>query len=98
MLSLVLYILKTRVPLFWFVNVPALFVGIHIPTYMWMTSLIALIIKYISIRTVGLRKYEQYAMPVVAGLILGFGAMWLPAALINLGGVVIPKSIDLYQP
>jgi len=93
-----LYVLKTRVPLFWFVNVPALFVGITIPDYMWMTSLIALIIKYITIRTVGLRKYEQYAMPIVAGLILGLGAMWLPAALINLFGVVIPRSINLYQP
>ena len=98
LLALALYVLKTRVPLFWFVNVPALFVGITIPDYMWMTSLIALIIKYITIRTVGLRKYEQYAMPIVAGLILGFGAMWLPAALINLFGVVIPRSINLYQP
>lgn len=98
LVSFALYFLKTKVPLFWFVNVPALFVAITIPTYMWMTSLIALIIKYITIRTVGLRKYEQYAMPVVAGLILGFGAMWLPAALINLFGVAIPRSINLYQP
>jgi len=97
LLALVLYILKLKVPLFWFISVPALYISMTIPTYMWLTSLIALIIKFVVIRTIGIKRYEEYAMPIVAGWILGFGAMWLPAALLNLG-VVFPKMQTLFQP
>ncbi|MCX8182928.1 MAG: hypothetical protein N3F08_00695, partial [Crenarchaeota archaeon] len=96
-LALVLYVLKLKVPIFWFISVPALYISMTIPTYMWLTSLIALIIKFVVIRTIGIKRYEEYAMPIVAGWILGFGAMWLPAALLNLG-VVLPKMQTLFQP
>ncbi|MGQ9478671.1 MAG: DUF6785 family protein [Thermoproteota archaeon] len=96
-LAIALYILRTKVSFFWFISVPALSIAMTVPTYMWMTSLIALIIKYVAIRTVGIKRYEEYVMPVVAGLILGFGAMWLPAALLNLGGVAIPRMTSLLQ-
>jgi len=98
LLALILYILKTKVSLFWFISVPALFVAMTIPNYMWFTSLVALIIKYVAIRTVGIKKYEQYAMPAVSGWIIGFGAMWLLAALVNLAGVAWPNYINLFQP
>jgi len=98
LLALVLYILKTKVSLFWFISVPALFVAMTIPNYMWFTSLVALIIKYVAIRTVGIKKYEQYAMPAVSGWIIGFGAMWLLAALVNLAGVAWPNYVNLFQP
>ena len=98
LLGLVLYVLKARFTWFWFINVPALYVSMTIVTYMWLTSLIALIIKYVAIRTVGMRRYEEYAMPVVAGWILGFGAAWLPAAIVNLFAVVIPKCMSMYLP
>jgi len=94
----VLYVLKARFTWFWFINVPALYVSMTIVTYMWLTSLIALIIKYVAIRTVGMRRYEEYAMPVVAGWIIGFGAAWLPAAIVNLFAVVIPKCMSMYLP
>lgn len=97
-LALVIYVLKFKAPFLWFPNVPALYVAITIPTYMWMTSLIALIIKYLTIRTIGIKKYEEYAVPIVAGWILGYGAMWLPPALINLFGVAIPKMQTLLVP
>jgi len=97
-LGIVLYLLKTYVPLFWFVNVPALYVGMTIVTYMWLTSLIALIIKYVAIRTVGLKRYEEYAMPASAGWVIGFGAVWLPAALVNLFAVVLPRMSALWVP
>ncbi|MGQ9596267.1 MAG: DUF6785 family protein [Thermoproteota archaeon] len=97
LLALILYILKTKVPIFWFISVPALYIAMTIPTYMWLTSLIALIIKFVVIRTIGIKKYEEYAMPIAAGWILGFAAMWLPAALLNLG-VVFPKMQTLFQP
>jgi len=98
LLGLVLYVLKARFTWFWFINVPALYVSMTIVTYMWLTSLIALIIKYVAIRTVGMRRYEEYVMPVVAGWILGFGAAWLPAAIVNLFAVVIPKCMSMYLP
>ena len=69
-----------------------------IANYMWLTSLIALIIKYVAIRTVGMRRYEEYVMPVVAGWILGFGAPWLIALLINMATATIPRFMTLYQP
>jgi hypothetical protein len=97
-LAIVLYILKLKVPIFWFINVPALSIAMTIPTYMWMTSLIALIIKFVVIRTVGIKKYEEYAMPIVAGWILGFGAMWLPAAILNLVGPTATRFSTLFAP
>jgi len=96
--SIVLYLLKTYVPFLWFINVPALYTSMIQANYMWLTSLIALIIKYVAIRTIGVKRYEEYAMPIVAGWILGFGAMWLPAALINLFGVAIPRMQSLWVP
>jgi len=98
LLGIVLYILKARFTWFWFINVPALYVGMTIVTYMWLTSLLALIIKYVAIRTVGIKRYEEYAMPACAGWILGFGAAWLPAALVNLFAVVIPRMSALWLP
>ena len=98
LLGLALYVLKARFTWFWFMNVPALYIGMTLPTYMWLTSLIALIIKYVAIRTVGMKRYEEYAMPVVAGWIIGFGAAWLPAALVNMATVAIPKYMSLFQP
>ncbi|MEM4871834.1 MAG: hypothetical protein QXF68_09195, partial [Thermofilaceae archaeon] len=97
-LGIILYLLKTYVALFWFINVPALYVGMTIVTYMWLTSLLALIIKFVAIRTVGIKRYEEYAMPACAGWILGFGAAWLPAALANLFAVVIPRVGALWLP
>jgi len=97
-LALALYILKTKIPFFWFINVPALYVSMTIANYMWLTSLIALVIKFLVIRTIGIKRYEEYAMPIVAGWILGFGALWLPAALINMGTVVFPKMQTMFQP
>lgn len=97
LLTFVLYFLRARFAWF-FINVPALYVSMTIVTYMWLTSLIALIIKYIAIRTVGIKRYEEYVMPTVAGWIIGFGAVWLIAAILNLGGVVVPKFFSLYQP
>ncbi len=93
-----LYVLKTKVPFFWFISVPALYVSMTIANYMWLTSLIALVIKFLVIRTIGIKKYEEYATPIVSGWILGFGALWLPAALINMGTVALPKMQTMFQP
>lgn len=97
-LGLVFYVLKARFAWFWFINVPALYIGMTIVTYMWLTSLIALIIKFVAIRTVGIKRYEEYATPTCAGWILGFGAGWLPAALVNLFAVVLPRLSALWVP
>ncbi|MBO3799939.1 MAG: hypothetical protein FGF52_02635 [Candidatus Brockarchaeota archaeon] len=98
LLGIVLYILKTKIPFLWFINIPALYVVMVAVTYMWMTSLIALIIKFVVIRTVGIKKYEEYAIPIVAGWILGFGAMWLPAAILNLVGPTATRFSTLFAP
>jgi hypothetical protein len=47
---------------------------------------------------VGIKRYEEYAMPACAGWILGFGAAWLPAALVNLFAVVLPRMSALWLP
>ncbi|MEM2619889.1 MAG: DUF6785 family protein [Thermofilaceae archaeon] len=97
-LGLIFYILKARFTWFWFISVPALYIGMTIVTYMWLTSLLALIIKFVAIRTVGIKRYEEYATPAVAGWILGFGAAWLPAALVNFFVVVLPRLSALWVP
>lgn len=98
LIGLALYVLKVRFAWFWFLNVPALYVGMTIATYMWLTSLLALAIKFVAVRTVGIRRYEEYAMPACAGWILGFGAAWLPAALVNFIAIVIPRMGALWLP
>ncbi|MCS7105043.1 MAG: hypothetical protein NZ954_05700, partial [Thermofilaceae archaeon] len=95
LVGILIYILKTRLPFLWFLNVVGLVVG---EPYGWMSPLIALVAKYLIIRTIGVKKYEQYAMPLVSGWILGFGATWLPAALVNLVTVTIPRMSALYIP
>ena len=90
--------MKTLVPFFWFLNVPALYVSLTIVTYMWLTSLLALLIKFVAVRTVGVKRYEEYVMPSVAGLTLGFGAAWLFAMLINFVSVIVPKFAAFYIP
>ncbi|MCS7104131.1 MAG: hypothetical protein NZ954_01010 [Thermofilaceae archaeon] len=97
-LGIIFYLLKARFTWFWFISVPALYVGMTIVTYMWLTSLLALIIKFVAIRTVGIKRYEEYAMPACAGWILGFGAAWLPAALVNMFTVVLPRVGALWLP
>ncbi|MEM1523185.1 MAG: DUF6785 family protein [Thermofilaceae archaeon] len=92
------YLLKSFVPFFWFINVPALYVSLTIVTYMWLTSLLALIIKFVAVRTVGIKRYEEYVMSAVAGLTLGFGAAWLFALLINFATTIWPRFLAFYQP
>jgi len=97
-IGIALYLLKTYVPFFWFINVPALHVGMTLANYHWLTSLIALVIKFVATRTVGIKRYEEYVTSAAAGWVIGYGAAWLPAMLVNFFTVAIPKMQALWIP
>ncbi|MEM3414132.1 MAG: DUF6784 domain-containing protein [Thermoproteota archaeon] len=90
-----IYLLRLKFAWFW-IHPVAMWVSLVIPNYMWLTSLIALIIKEVSVRTVGVKKYEEYVVPAASGWTIGFGAVWLLAAILNLFGVVLPKAAKLW--
>lgn len=64
----------------------------------WLSGLIALVIKLVLIRTMGLRRFESYVIPIAAGISLGFGAPLLFAGLIEFFGVILPKFFSFYVP
>jgi hypothetical protein len=64
----------------------------------WLSGLVALIIKVILIRTIGVRRFESYVIPIAAGISLGFGAPILLAGLIEFFAVVLPRFSALYVP
>ncbi|MEM1810870.1 MAG: DUF6785 family protein [Thermofilaceae archaeon] len=94
-LGITLYVAKIYVPLLWFINPVALMPA---DAYSWLVPSIGLIIKIVAVRTVGMKKYEEYVTPAVAGWVLGFGATWLPAALINLAVATVPRLSALFMP
>jgi len=64
----------------WF-NITAFILGLETPAWMWLSSSIALIIKYVTYRVVGPRKTEENLIPATAGVAIGFGAPYLFAGL-----------------
>ena len=93
-----LYALKTYVPFFWFINVPALYAVMQACNYFWLMAMIALAIKYVLLRTLGMRKYVEYITPVIAGCAFSFGLAWALLAVYDVVDVVIPKAASLFQP
>jgi len=89
-ITFLIYFLRAKYAMFP-INPVALYITTFIPIYLWLDCLIALIIKTVAIRTVGVRKFESYVVPIAAGLVLGFGAPSLLALLWNFFTVALPK-------
>jgi len=97
LVAIALYLIRLRFAWF-FISPEALYVNTFLPNYNWMNALIALIVKTVGIRTVGIRKFEEYVMPAATGAVIGFGALWIVAGLINFGTIAWPKLMVQYVP
>ena len=64
----------------------------------WLSGLVALIIRVILIRVMGVKKFEDYVIPIATGIALGFGAPILIAGLIEFSAVILPRFSAFYVP
>ncbi|MEM2823886.1 MAG: DUF6785 family protein [Thermofilaceae archaeon] len=93
-----LYFLRIRFP--WFPLDPTAFtmslaVGL---IWTWLSALVALVIKLVLVRALGVRRFEQYVLAIATGLALGFGAPILVAGLIEFFSVIMPRFAAYYVP
>ncbi|MGC9014364.1 MAG: DUF6785 family protein [Thermoproteota archaeon] len=84
-------------PWFGWFNPSAFILTMWLPEYMWLASLVALIIKYASYKALGARKTEQYLVPAAAGVAIGFGAPYLFAGLYLFLTVAWPTIITFWR-
>jgi len=56
-------------------------VTLFIPEWMWLDSLIALILKYAFSRALGPRRTEELIVPAASGFAIGYGFLVLVADL-----------------
>jgi hypothetical protein len=89
-LSFVLYWVRMIYPGF-IVNPVALIPALWLMEFMWLASLIALIVKYVLVKALGPAKFEKIVIPLAAGLALGSGLFVWIGPLYKLFTVVIPK-------
>jgi len=96
-LVFLLYFLRAR--FVWFmVNPTALAMVLWLPELVWLASLVSLVAKYIGIRLVGARRFEEYVAYVAAGLLWGMGVPYIIAGVYELYLDVIPKFQAFYVP
>jgi len=61
---------------------PVLFLTfINIGPYMWLNAVIGLAIKYVMHRTLGPRRTAEYIVPIMSGLLIGLGLMYIIAGI-----------------
>jgi hypothetical protein len=83
----------------WFIDPTALTMSMAVGLeWTWLSGLIALILKTILVRALGLKKFEQYVLPIAVGIALGFGAPILFAGLLEFFIAVLPKFLSFYVP
>ena len=64
----------------------------------WGSALVALILRLVLIRVMGVKRYEEYAIPIAVGITLGFGAPILVVGLIEFFRVILPRFLSYYVP
>jgi hypothetical protein len=97
-LILAIWWLRMRFP--WFFIDPTAFtasvaVGL---IWTWTSALIALILRLVLIRVMGVKRFEDYVMPIATGIALGFGAPILIAGLVEFFTVILPRFSAFYVP
>ncbi len=64
----------------------------------WLSALVALVIKLVLVRVMGVRRFEQYVLAIATGIALGFGAPILIAGLIEFFATILPRFSAFYVP
>jgi len=66
----------------WFMFDPTAFIlTLWLPEYMWLASLVALILKYAFARSLGPRRTEELIVPAATGFAVGYGMLYIVAGL-----------------
>jgi len=66
----------------WFMFNPTAFVvTMWLPEYMWLASLVALILKYAFSKSLGPRRTEELIVPAATGFAVGYGLVYLEVGL-----------------
>jgi hypothetical protein len=90
--------LRMRFPWF-FIDPTALTMSMAVGLeWTWLSGLVALIIRVALIRVMGVKRFEDYVLPIATGIALGFGAPILIAGLVEFGSVILPRFSAFYVP
>jgi len=92
-----LYFIRMRWPAF-FINPVAAIPAFWLMEFMWLASLVALVVKYILMRVLGAARFDRYVTSIAAGLAIGYGAMVIVPMIYHMATVIIPKFSMLYVP
>ncbi|MEM1607340.1 MAG: hypothetical protein QXW33_04275, partial [Candidatus Bathyarchaeia archaeon] len=79
-------------------NVAAFYVACYCANLFWFDALVALIVKTIAVRALGVKQWVRIAVPVVAGICAGLGASYIFAMPIEFFTRSWPKFASLYTP
>jgi len=86
--------LKTVFP--WFMFEPAAIpMTLGFTQFMWFSSIVSLIFKYLLNRVLGVKRTEELIVPIATGVSVGFGAPYLISALLIIFNVSIP-NLQIY--
>jgi hypothetical protein len=85
----VLYFLRAKFPLFP-INPYLINPILGCLPYYWSDAIVALLIRYIAVKTIGVRKFMEYYTPVAVGVILGAAFVALPSTLYETIAVTFP--------
>ena len=76
-------------------NTTALYIALYTANLFWFDALFALVVKTLTIKAIGVHRWERIAMPLAAGICAGLGATYLFAILIDFFSVSLPKYLAL---
>ena len=65
------YMLRMRFP--WFFINPSAFVAMSVLNSWWINTVLAFVLKYITLKIGGARAYEEYGVPLAVGYTIGYG-------------------------
>lgn len=92
-----LYFIRMRWPAF-VINPVAAIPAFWLMEFMWLASLVALVVKLIFVRALGAARFERYVTPLAAGVAIGYGALVIIPMVFHTIVTIIPRFAALYVP
>ncbi|MGC8615201.1 MAG: DUF6785 family protein [Thermoprotei archaeon] len=83
----------------WFIFTPVgLIASVAHPDYLWSAVVVGLVLKYLLSKSLGPRRTEEYVIPAASGFGLGFGVLYLFAALYLFFSSALPWTLANWKP
>ncbi|MEM1909032.1 MAG: DUF6785 family protein [Thermofilaceae archaeon] len=92
-----LYFIRMRWPAF-IINPVAAIPAFWLMEFMWLASLVALVVKTVLVRALGAARFERYVTPIAAGVAIGYGALVIVPMFFHIATTIIPRFAALYVP